>query len=131
MTQPVTQQHVAAAAGVSQAVVSLVLSGGGNRLPSLTRQRVQAAADALGYVPNRSAQRLRAKCTWTIACVLPDICNPYYPALERGVQEVAAAAGYDVIAVHTDGTPAQAAARLGTRAARRRPGRSLFHLVRS
>ena len=103
----VTQRHVAAAAGVSQAVVSLVLSGGGDRLPSLTRQRVQAAADALGYVPNRSAQRLRAKCTWTIACVLPDICNPYYPALERGVQEVAAAAGYDVIAVHTDGTPAQ------------------------
>jgi len=94
-------------------VVSLVLSGGGDHLPSLTRERVQAAATALGYVPNRSAQRLRAKRTWTIACVLPDISNPYYPALEQGVQEVAAAAGYDVIAVHTDGTPEQEKRLLG------------------
>ncbi len=107
VTQPVIQRQVAVAAGVSQAVVSLVLSGCGDRLPLLTRQRVQAAADALGYVPNRSAQRLRAKRTWTIACVLPDISNPYYPALERGVQEVMTVAGYDVIAVHTDGTPDQ------------------------
>lgn len=107
MTYPVTQRHVATAAGVSQAVVSLVLSGGGDRLPWPTRQRVHAAVDALGYVPNRSAQRLRAKRTWSIGCVLPDISNPYYPALQRGVQEVAAAAGYDVVAMHTDGTPEQ------------------------
>lgn len=107
MTRTVTQRQVALAAGVSQAVVSLVLSGGGQRLPAETRLRVQEAAAALGYAPNRSAQRLRARRTWTIACVVPDISNPYYPALVRGVQEVAAAAGFDVIAVNTDGTPEQ------------------------
>jgi LacI family transcriptional regulator len=103
MARNVTQRQVAVAAGVSQSAVSLILSGAGERLPTETHDRVHAAVVELGYVTDQSAQRLRTRRTRTIACVVPDITNPYYPALERGVQEVAAAAGYDVIAINTDG----------------------------
>ena len=98
-----TQKDVAVAAAVSQALVSLVLGGHLAGVPEETRLRVTQAATRLGYVPNRLAQMLRSRRTWTIACVVPDITNPFYPLLERGVQEVAVAAGYDVIAINTDG----------------------------
>jgi LacI family transcriptional regulator len=40
-----------------------------------------------------------------LACVIPDITNPFYPGLVRGLQSVAAPAGYDVLIFDTDGTP--------------------------
>lgn len=102
----ITQKEVATAARVSQALVSIVLGRQPDRgVPDETRARVLQAAHELGYVPNRSAQMLRLRRTWTIACVVPDITNPFYPLLERGVQEVALAAGYDVIAINTDSQP--------------------------
>ncbi len=100
-----TQRDVARAAGVSQAAVSMVLSGGAT--PSIsaeTHERITRAAAALGYVPNRFAQALRTNRTMTIACVVPDISNPFYPALMRGVQSVTDGEKYDVIAFNTDGT---------------------------
>ncbi|ADO41675.1 LacI family DNA-binding transcriptional regulator [Ketogulonicigenium vulgare] len=102
----VTQKSVAQRAGVSQASVSLVL-GGANAasLPEETVARIQTAARELGYVPNRLAQALKTRRTMTIACVVPDITNPFYPHLIRGVQGVAEAHGYDVIALNTDGSP--------------------------
>jgi len=101
----VTQRDVARLAGVSQTTVSMVLSGASApSLPSETLERVQAAVRELGYVPNRFAQALKTNRTMTIACVVPDIANPFYPSLLRGVQSVADDAGYDVITVNTDGT---------------------------
>ena len=41
----------------------------------------------------------------TIACIVPDITNPFYPALIRGIQSVTDAISYDVLAVNTDGSP--------------------------
>lgn len=101
-----TQRDVANRAGVSQATVSMVLSGNADNLPEETVRRIREAADALGYVPNFLARALKTQLTMTIACVVPDIANPFYPALIRGVQKVAQAAGYDVVALNTDGTPA-------------------------
>jgi LacI family transcriptional regulator len=43
--------------------------------------------------------------TMTVACMVPDVTNPFYPALMRGIQSVCEAQGYDVIAVNTDGVP--------------------------
>ncbi len=100
----VTQSSIAGTLGVSQALVSMVLSG--RRLDSIsadTKTRILETARKAGYVPDRAAQMLRSRRTLTIACVIPDITNPFYPALERGVQEMALAAGYDVLAVNTDG----------------------------
>ena len=99
-----TQKDVAVRAGVSQAAVSMVLGDGvPSTLPPETIERIQAAAKELGYVPNRLAQALKTRRTMTIACVVPDITNPFYPALIRGVQKVAAAGKYDVITINTDG----------------------------
>lgn len=98
-----TQNDVAQLAGVSQATVSMALSGAHAEIPAETFGRISAAAKQLGYVPNRFAQALKTNRTMTIACMVPDITNPFYPALMRGIQSVSEAQGYDVIAVNTDG----------------------------
>lgn len=98
-----TQNDVAQLAGMSQATVSMALSGAHAEIPADTFERISAAAKQLGYVPNRFAQALKTNRTMTIACMVPDIANPFYPALMRGIQSVSVAQGYDVIAVNTDG----------------------------
>jgi len=98
-----TQRDVAQLAGLSQAMVSIALSGGTDAVSAETLERINAAAKELGYVPNRFAQALKTNRTMTIACIVPDITNPYYPALIRGIQSVAEGHSYDVIAVNTDG----------------------------
>ena len=98
-----TQWDVARKAGVSQATVSLVLGGSllGGR--AKTTARVLKVAGELDYRPNRSAQALRTGRTRTIAVVVPDICNPFFPSLLKGAQSVADDAGYDVITLNTAG----------------------------
>jgi len=100
-----TQKDVARLAGVSQATVSMVLSGGAPAIPAETWERITNAARELGYVPNRAAQALRTSRTMTIACIVPDITNPFYPALIRGIQSVTDKVSYDVLSVNTDGSP--------------------------
>jgi LacI family transcriptional regulator len=101
-----TQKDVARAAGVSQATVSLVLSGGGApSIPAETWDRITQVAKDIGYVPNRFAQALKTNRSMTIACIVPDITNPFYPSLIRGIQSVTDGLSYDVIAVNTDGSP--------------------------
>ena len=103
--QRVTQREVAKAAGVSQATVSMVMSRSqAQAIPPQTFDRVMQIARELGYVPNRQAQALKTKRTRTLACVVPDVTNPFYPSLVRGVQTIADAAGYDVIVLNTDGS---------------------------
>lgn len=102
-----TQKDVAVRAGVSQATVSMVLNGSDPTVVSTeTRERIVSAAKELGYAPNRFAQALKTRRTMTIACIVPDITNPFYPSLIRGVQKTAQSVGYDVITVNTDGTAA-------------------------
>jgi LacI family transcriptional regulator len=99
-----TQGDVARLAEVSQATVSYVLSNNTSvTVPAETRQRILAAATELGYVPNMAARSLRTRKTMTIAGIIPDITNPYYPWFQRGIQDVAEAGGYDLITFNTDG----------------------------
>ena len=91
------------------------------RSPAETWERITAAARELGYAPNRFAQALKTNRTMTIACIVPDITNPFYPALMRGIQSITDGLGYDVIAVNTDGTPERERHLLEWSAAR--PGR--------
>ena len=101
-----TQADVARLAAVSQPVVSYVLSD--NPLASVapaTRRRVLEAIAQLGYVPDATARSLRTRKTSTIAGIIPDITNPFYPAFERGIQDVAERHGYDLIVANTDGDP--------------------------
>ena len=98
-----TQWDVARNAGVSQATVSLVLGGAPSATKAETSARVLEIARELGYAPNRWAQALRTRRTKTLGVVVPDICNPFFPSLLKGVQSVADAEGYDVISVNTEG----------------------------
>ena len=100
------QSDVARLAGVSQTTVSQVLNNAAAfSVPQETRQRVIDAVSQLGYIPNGLARSLRTQKTSTIASVIPDIANPFYPALERGIQDVAEARGHDLIVYNTDGEP--------------------------
>jgi LacI family transcriptional regulator len=101
-----TQRDIAEATGLSQTSVSLVL----NRVAPSTvseeaRERILRTAQQLGYVPNRMARNLQSARTRTLACIVPDITNPTYPALIRGFQSAADAAGYDTMIFDTDGAP--------------------------
>ncbi|WP_174802172.1 LacI family DNA-binding transcriptional regulator [Martelella limonii] len=106
MPRRVTQKEVAERAGVAQATVSLVLNGGRDKVAPETAERIEAAIAELGYQPNRFAQALRTQRTHVIACVVPDLSNPFYPSLVVAVQKVARAAGYEVITIDTEGREA-------------------------
>ncbi|MCD4512161.1 LacI family transcriptional regulator [Brucella pseudogrignonensis] len=100
-----TQRDIATKAGVSQATVSMVLGGANtpSNISAETVGRIHEIAKQLGYVPNRFAQALKTRKTMTIACIVPDITNPFYPGLVRGVQKIAQDNNYDVITANTDG----------------------------
>jgi len=100
-----TQNDVARRANVSQALVSYVLNGSDVTIPAETRQRILDAMKELGYQPSKVARSLRTSRTYTIAGVIPDILNPFYPAFQRGIQDVADAENYDLITYNTDANP--------------------------
>ena len=96
-----TINDVARHAGVSPITVSRVINNSGYISPK-TRERVQAAIDELGYVPNIIARSLRSKRTNTLALVITDITNPFFTSLARGVEDTASDAGFNVIFCNTD-----------------------------
>ncbi|WP_369142717.1 LacI family DNA-binding transcriptional regulator [Streptomyces sp. R44] len=84
--QPVTMSEVARVAGVSVTTVSYVLSGKRPVAPA-TREAVQAAVAQLGFRLNTVAQSLRTGRSSTAALIIPDIANPFYAELARGLQD--------------------------------------------
>lgn len=95
-----TIYEVAAQAGVSPATVSRVFNG--QNVSADKSKRVREAAEALGFTPNRVARTLRLQNSEVIALVIPDIENPFFTSLARGVEDVAQAAGYSVVLCNTD-----------------------------
>src|SRR3954467_13872204 len=91
-----TIQDVARDAGVSTATVSRVLSAP-ERVAEPTRVRVMAAVARLDYAPNVAAKTLRTLKTGKILVTVPDISNPFFSQVIRGVEEAASAAGYSVL----------------------------------
>jgi LacI family transcriptional regulator len=89
---------------VSQTTVSLILNNHvDNSMPAQTIQRVLDAMKTLGYTPNRVAQALRTQRSYTIAAIIPDITNPFYPAFARGIQDAAEKNGYNLILYNSNG----------------------------
>jgi LacI family transcriptional regulator len=108
-----TQREVARLAGVSQAVVSYVLNDVQTAsVAPETRERVLAAIAAIGYVPDGTARSLRSRKSRTIAAIIPDITNPFYPEFIRGIQDACRCAGFDVLIFNTDGERSQELAAL-------------------
>ncbi len=96
-----TIQDVADRAGVSQATVSRVLNNHPN-VASDIRTRVQDAMRELGYNPNRAARRLRGNSSDVIGLIIPDIQNPVFVAVARGVEDAAYKHGINVLLCNTD-----------------------------
>lgn len=98
----VTIKDIAREANVAVSTVSKVLNKRDASIGEATRIRVRETAERLGYQPNMVARGLRAKSTRTLGFVLPDITNPYFPAIARGIEDTAHEAGYTVIFCDTD-----------------------------
>jgi LacI family transcriptional regulator len=82
-------QAVADAAGVSKTTVSHVISGK-RPVSTATRRHVESVMEELGFQPNFFAQALQRNRSNTIALIVQDITNPFYPALARGLQTTVA-----------------------------------------
>jgi len=98
----VTIAQVADRAGVSATTVSHVLSGK-RVVGASTRDIVMDAIRELGYRPNAVARNLRTRRSHMVAVVVPDITNPFYAVLTRGLADAVDAAGYGTYVCNTDG----------------------------
>jgi DNA-binding LacI/PurR family transcriptional regulator len=96
-----TIAKVAERAGVSPTTVSHVINHA-DRVSQALREKVLAAIEELGYVPNPQAQSLRTGRTNLIAMLIPDIRNPFYPELVKTAQSELEAAGLDMLIFNTD-----------------------------
>lgn len=84
MTQKPTLFSVAEKAQVSIASVSRVING--QSAADKTRERVERAISELGYQPNFSARALKVKSSEQICVILPDLSNPVFQSMIRGIQ---------------------------------------------
>lgn len=96
-----TIYDVANRAGVSITTVSRVLNGG--NVSRKTREAVERAMAELKYVPNAAARTLPSGVSRIVAVIVPDISNPFYSELVRGVQDACDEASYGVMIWSTDG----------------------------
>lgn len=96
-----TIKDVAKLAGVSVATVSRVVNKNGY-VNKETEQKVAKAIADLHYEPNAVARGLAGKKTGSIALILPDITNPFFPEMARAVEDVASRHGFTVILCNSD-----------------------------
>lgn len=99
--RPVTMRDVADRAGVSTATVSRVLNGRADVAAGL-RERVRDAMSELGYHPNGPARGLRTRTSSLLGLIIPDITNPFFTAIARGLEDVAQDAGYSLVIANAD-----------------------------
>jgi LacI family transcriptional regulator len=96
-------QDVARRAGVHAATVSRYLHENTRGLVNVaTAERVRDAIDDLGYEPNRVARGLRTRRSATIGVVLPDLTNPLFPPMVRGLEDALNEVGYTSLLANTD-----------------------------
>jgi len=103
---PVTLKQLAARAHVHPSTISRVANHDpGLRIAPVTRQRIEALLRETEYRPNGIARGLKLRQTLVLAVVIPDITNPFFAALFRGVEDGASPRGYNVLLCNTDGSP--------------------------
>lgn len=102
--QMATIRDVAKEAGVSVATVSRVLNKNGY-VHEDTRKRVATAMEELNYSPNEVARSLYKKKSKLIGLLLPDITNPFFPQLARGVEDEMQKEGFRLLFGNSDEQP--------------------------
>ncbi len=93
--QRVTIKDIAREAGVSPQTVSRAINDKGEISPQ-TQSRILAIADRLGYRPNSIARSLVSRRTQNIGLVIPDVTNPFFAEVVRGIEDAAHEADYNV-----------------------------------
>lgn len=96
-----TIKDVAKIAGVSVATVSRVLNDSGY-VNIDTRKKVEAAIKEMNYTPNEVARSLYKRKSKLIGLLLPDITNPFFPQLARGIEDQMQEHGYRIIFGNSD-----------------------------
>jgi LacI family transcriptional regulator len=105
MSSRVTIADVARLAGVHAGTVSRALNlKTESQVNHETLIRVRQAAKQLGYAPNSIARGLRTNSSMTIGVIIPDLTNPIFPPIVRGIDSRLAARGYSAVVVNTDGS---------------------------
>src|SRR3954469_8551589 len=92
---PVTLRDVARAAKVHPGTVSRALNAQTRGLVNEeTAERVMRAAEELGYRPNPIARGLKTNRSFTVGVLLPDLTNPLFPPIVRGIEDRLGGAAY-------------------------------------
>ena len=99
----VTIRDVADLVGVHHSTVSRALSRDKQTKisPSVVR-KIERAAEKLGYYPNLLASSLKQNRSFAIGVLIPDLMNPVFPPIIRGIQDTVESIGYTVITANTD-----------------------------
>ena len=101
----VTIKDIAQLAGVSKTTVSKVLNKKDQKISNATRKKILAIVKEKNYTPNKMAQSLVTKKTKTIGVIIPDIRNPFFTDIVRGVEDKAIKEDYNIILCNTDENP--------------------------
>ncbi|HEY7453936.1 MAG TPA: LacI family DNA-binding transcriptional regulator [Thermoleophilaceae bacterium] len=102
----VTLRDVAQVAGVHPATVSRALNEETRALVNEeTARRVLKAAEKLGYQPNPIARGLKTNRSYTVGVLIPDLTNPLFPPILRGIEDCLVTAGYTALTANTDNDP--------------------------
>jgi LacI family transcriptional regulator len=104
-----TLRDVATAAGVHPATASRALNEATRSLVRpATVERVREVAATLGYQVNPIARSLKTSRSETVGVLVPDLTNPLFPPIVRGIEDALADSGYTVLTANTDNDPARA-----------------------
>ena len=96
-----TIKDVANLAGVHPSTVSRVINDN-SRISEKTKNKVLLIIKKLGYTPNAIARGVKTKRTQTLGMLIPDITNPFFAELARGVEDAANKNNFNVILCNTD-----------------------------
>lgn len=101
-----TLRDVAARAGVHAATASRALNPETTSLVNAaTAKRVREAAALLGYRPNPMALGLKTRRSLTIGVLVPDLTNPLFPPIVRGIEDAIGTSGYTAVLANSDNDP--------------------------
>lgn len=98
----VTIKDIAQKANVSITTVSRVLNNKSKGVGEETRKKILDIVEEYNYVPNAVAKGLVTKKTNILGLIIPDITNPYYPEIAKGVEDTANEYGYNIILCGTN-----------------------------